>query len=363
MYVWCRTSRKPDADTTESWTEWFQRLNCATPRSRTDDREMATKAPTTTPISLKAHASRRRAEESRLPKLLGPTQAADEHLQPHALLRDPRVVRELAPHVQERFGISGTWHLLFWSALHGTSLHHLLRCAAGAGPCLLLVRERGRRTFGALCSELRELSTVRHGESHFYGDGQCCLLALPGAGGEPRGDGAKGSSGGASSADAVVRLFPWSRANQHFIWAGKAVATAADVATAGSAAAARGYEGDALVIGLGGACGLMLDSALQRGASGPCDTFDSPPLPRAAETGGTSGAGGGGGGGSSDGGDAAMAPGPEESDTVDFECETVEVWALSERRCLEHMPQCKRHVPIRGARPTATRESVDVEGE
>ena len=37
------------------------------------------------------------------------------------------------------------------------SLHHLLRCAAGAGPCLLLVRERGRRTFGALCSELRAL--------------------------------------------------------------------------------------------------------------------------------------------------------------------------------------------------------------
>ena len=114
-------------------------------------KEMAAKVPATmptTPASLNEHAHRRRAEESRLPQLRGPTQASEEHLQPHALLRDPRVVRALAPHVQDRFGVSGAWHLLFWSALHGTSLHHLLRCAAGAGPCLLLVRERGRRTFG-----------------------------------------------------------------------------------------------------------------------------------------------------------------------------------------------------------------------
>ena len=42
------------------------------------------------------------------------------------------------------------------SAMHGTSLSHLLRCAAGAGPCLLLVRDAERRVYGAYCTELRE---------------------------------------------------------------------------------------------------------------------------------------------------------------------------------------------------------------
>ena len=38
-----------------------------------------------------------------------------------------------------------------------------------------------------------------------------------------------------------------------------------------------------LVIGAGGACGLMLDRALCRATSGSCDTFDSPPLPLVAD--------------------------------------------------------------------------------
>ena len=85
----------------------------------------------------------------------------------------------------------------------------------------------------------------------------------------------------------------------------------------------------------GGASGLrddgLLDSALSRGSSGPCETFDNPPLPLAAE----------------------CAPGTALprilcEDAVDFEVMAVEVWALDEQACLEQLPRCKRHVPIRG---------------
>ncbi len=49
------------------------------------------------------------------------------------------MLAQLASVVPPRFGdTGGAWHLLFWSAMHGTSLSHLLRCAAGTGPCLTL---------------------------------------------------------------------------------------------------------------------------------------------------------------------------------------------------------------------------------
>ena len=140
-----------------------------------NQKELPAKVVAATPASLKEHASRRRAEESRLPKLYGPTQASEEHLRPHSLLQDLQVIRELAPHVQDRFGISETWHLLFWSALHGTSLHHLYAARPAPGrACCSCATAAG--AVGALCSELREVSTARPGESHFYGDGQCCCL-------------------------------------------------------------------------------------------------------------------------------------------------------------------------------------------
>ena len=68
----------------------------------------------------------------------------------------------------------------------------------------------------------------------------------------------------------------------------------------------------------------MLDSGLLRGASGPCETFASPPLP------------------------VALTEEDLGDETIDFEVETVEVWGLVEKACLQK-PLCKRHVPLRGS--------------
>ena len=241
---------------------------------------------------------------ARLPALLGPKQALED-FGSNVLLRDDNVVAQIAAVVHDRWRPGEAWHLLFWTALHGTSLHHMLRCSAGVGPCLLLLRDRTGLVFGAICSELREPEARRHSdqpaESYFYGSGQCCLFALSGKADSSAGVG-------------TLHAFPWSGRGKQFISC---------------------PDGDRFVIGAGGRhasdVGLLLDSALSRGSSGPCETFDNPPLPLAAE----------------------CAPGTALprilcEDAVDFEVMAVEVWALDEQACLEQLPRCKRHVPIRG---------------
>ena len=137
-----------------------------------------------------------------------------------------------------------------------------------------------------------------------------------------------------------------------------AVAATATSSSAGSAAA-RGYEGDALVIGLGGGCGLMLDSALQPALLGRAKRQPAAAARRRGA--GSAGPGDVGSGvGSGDG--RAATPGAPESDTVDFECETVEVWALPERRCLGQCRSargaCRSVLPRRKRRP-AREPAVD----
>ena len=150
------------------------------------------------------------------------------------------MLAQLASVVPRRFGdTGGAWHLLFWSAMHGTSLSHLLRCAADAGPCLLLVRDTEQRVYGAYCTELREPRSGGQGDSLFYGDGETRLIALShlsgsagglgGAGGASGASGAGGGggaggagrAGGAGSAGAaaayVAHAFEWSGRNRHFI--------------------------------------------------------------------------------------------------------------------------------------------------
>ena len=83
------------------------------------------------------------------------------------------MLAQLASVVPPRFGdTGGAWHLLFWSAMHGTSLSHLLRCAAGTGPCLTLTlaltlsltRTRTRTwTRTRTRTRARALSLTRHG--------------------------------------------------------------------------------------------------------------------------------------------------------------------------------------------------------
>ena len=238
-----------------------------------------------------------------LPALMGPKVALGA-FQGHALLFNSHVVEQLDTVIRERMKPSANWHLLFWTALHGTSLQHMLRSTAGVGPCVLLLRDRGGRTFGALCSELREPEARRHAYANsskpFYGNGLCCLLAL------------SEGSGGARSC--TLRTFGWSGKGRQFISC---------------------PDGDSLVVGAGGKhashVGLMLDGTLSRGSSGPCETFDNPPLTLASEC------------------PPGVSPLPRAgADAVEFEVVSLEVWALDEQACIDKLPGCKKHVCIRG---------------
>lgn len=266
-----------------------------------------------------------------LPTLKGPSEALTEEGE-HAIVHGA-MVSQLASVVPRRFGdTGGAWHLLFWSAMHGTSLSHLLRCASGAGPCLLLVRDSERRVYGAYCTELREPRSGGQGDSLFYGDGETRLLAL--------------SAGGAGAA----HTFEWSGRNRHFI-------------CGVGGAAGPNPTVDQLVIGAGGACGLMLDRALCRATSGGCDTFDSPPLPLVAD------------------GRAAPPPrrsprnSPRTSATedepgvspelpppphapVEALVETVELWGLDEHACRTMRGACALHVPIRNSMSQASERGL-----
>ena len=286
-----------------------------------------------------------------LPELRGPKMALDE-LDEHALLRDPRVVAQIAAVVPRRFGATGgAWHLLFWSAMHGTSLPHLLRCGAGAGPVLLLLRDTRKRVYGTFCTELREPREVRHAaESIFYGDGETCLIALAGGGGGGAGGGGAGggigggggggsggdgsggsgsgsgggsSDGGGSEGEVVAHCFGWSRLNRQFICC----------------------DGDKLIIGAGGSCGLMLDATLSHGSSGRCATFGNPPLPVAA------------------GWAPGTKPPPVDDDAGahEFQCEILELWSLDEHACRQ-LPSCKKHVPIRDSAAPPTGEPLRSSG-
>ena len=106
----------------------------------------------------------------------------------------------------------------------------------------------------------------------------------------------------------AAHVFAWSGANRQFVCS----------------------DGDKLVIGAGGSCGLMLDSTLRRGTSGRCDTFGNLPLPLAAAT-------------------PLGAPLPAADDEVpphEFVCETLELWSVDEHAC-RRLPSCKRHVRLR----------------
>ena len=108
-----------------------------------------------------------------------------------------------------------------------------------------------------------------------------------------------------------------------------------------------------LVIGAGGACGLMLDRALCRATSGCCHTFDSPPLPlvaagsapppprssprRSPRNSGTEE-------------EPELSPGtPPPRATVEAMIETVELWGLDEHACRTMRDACSEHVPIRSS--------------
>ena len=296
----------------------------------------------------------------RLPRLLGPSSALGEPA--HAtVLTNGAMLEQVAAAVPRRYGdTGGAWHLLFSTALDGTSLLHLLRRAAGAGPCLLLLRDDARRVFGAYVSELREppkAGGAAGPEGHlFYGSGETFLLALgemklppvpervvtpPSAPTSP-----KRAAGGTRC---VAFSFGWRRErNRHFVRA----------------------DADGLVVGAGGHFGLSVDGSLSEGNTGCCETFGNPPLTRCAAPRSAvsdvplaaSPLGGNGGGASpmlvrelSYGGGGVtghLSPANVERESSASEVERfrvvqLEVWGVDERECRKARGDAAEHVPIR----------------
>ena len=228
-----------------------------------------------------------------LPCLMGPAAALSE---PHAILTGGQQLEELASLVPQRYGdTGGAWNLIFWTALDGVSLSQLLRKSAGCGPCLVLIRDTHRNIFGAYVSELRDMSATAqpmHADgSHFYGSGETFLFAL------------------SRPADHLeAHAFRWSGRNRQLVC----------------------QDGDSLIIGAGGAAGLLIDKNLYYGCTGRCHTFENPPLTAVAD-------------GRELPGRAAATAG---CNSDEFECEAVEVWSVDEHAC-RGMPHCRKYVQVR----------------
>jgi hypothetical protein len=225
----------------------------------------------------------------------GPCRGVDRH---------ESMLEQLAHAVPRRYGDTGSWYLLHSTASRGTSLSHLLRSAAGAGPCVLLVRDSQRRVFGAYLSELREshrgstsvAARSAASDSSFFGTGETFLfslgmLSLPAPPDErARREGARKaqnptspppvapSPSGSVTTKLALLAFHWTKHNDHFI-----CVTEIDRAAAGSAG--RVMPGLQLAVGAGGGgAGLLLAEDLTNGATTACQTFHNPPLTRVAAT-------------------------------------------------------------------------------
>ncbi|KAI8474831.1 MAG: TLD-domain-containing protein [Monoraphidium minutum] len=124
------------------------------------------------------------------------------------------------------------WSLVYSTGRDGTSLHTLLRKAAGAAPALLVVRDGGGAVFGAYTAE------AWHVAPRFFGSGETFVFQL-----HPR-----------------RAAYPWAQApglqNDFFQFVGP----------------------DGLGVGGSGHWALFLDEELLRGSSGECATFASPCL-------------------------------------------------------------------------------------
>jgi hypothetical protein len=293
------------------------------------------------------------------------------------------MLEQLAHAVPRRYGDTGAWYLLHSTSSRGTSLSHLLRSAAGAGPCVLLIRDSQRRVFGAYVTELREShrgstavgSRAAASDSAFFGSGETFLFALgvlnlPAPPDErARREGARKASGPASpppvapspsgsvTSKLAILAFHWTKKNDHFI-----CVTEVERSLAGSSA--RVTPGLQLAIGAGGGgAGLMLAEDLTTGSTGACETFSNPPLTRVAavdaaptgrestpaqsssacgirtpalEVSRTAGSA------------AGKKSASQDSESEFFECETVELWGVDEAAC-RRLPLCKDHVELRPA--------------
>lgn len=123
------------------------------------------------------------------------------------------------------------WQLLYRMSLHGSNVSTLLHKAKGFSNSLLVVRDNNDAIFGALITD-----QLKVGEKEkYYGNGTTAVWSF--------------STG-------ALKMYHWSYKNSYFVLSGK----------------------DMLAVGGGGNFAIYLDSDLNNGSSGQCDTFASPCL-------------------------------------------------------------------------------------
>jgi len=209
----------------------------------------------------------------------------DERARPQeSLLLSRCALLQLAAQCPTRYACSD-WTLLYSTQLHGFSLLTLHRRASACGPCVLVLRARGkddvRRTFGFVASEWRPPQEP----NHFYGTGETFVWQLERlANLPPLLDGS-----GEPPPDEVLHTYRWSGRNSHFCFSAR----------------------EHLAVGSGGHFALWLDAELLHGSSGTSETFSNPSLC----TGRT----------------AQPSADEEEQEVGEFRCENLEVWGLDER--------------------------------
>ena len=123
---------------------------------------------------------------------------------------------QLAAQCPTRYACSD-WTLLYSTQLHGFSLLTLHRRASACGPCVLVLRARGkddvRRTFGFVASEWRPPQEP----NHFYGTGETFVWQLERlANLPPLLDGS-----GEPPPDEVLHTYRWSGRNSHFCFSAR----------------------------------------------------------------------------------------------------------------------------------------------
>uniref|UniRef100_A0A3Q2EGA6 Nuclear receptor coactivator 7-like n=3 Tax=Cyprinodon TaxID=28741 RepID=A0A3Q2EGA6_CYPVA len=122
------------------------------------------------------------------------------------------------------------WHLVYSTAIHGTSLRTLYRNMADLdSPVLLVIKDMNKKVFGAFCSDPLKVS------KYFYGTGETFLFSF----------------------NPDFQQYRWSGENSYFV---------------------NGNWESLQIGGGGGGFALWLDADLYHGASFSCPTFHNAPL-------------------------------------------------------------------------------------
>ncbi|XP_020793079.1 nuclear receptor coactivator 7 isoform X2 [Boleophthalmus pectinirostris] len=168
-------------------------------------------------------------EESDEPEYHEDLEDALPVLSDQSLLLDHLHLEKVAAHLPARTQ-GYPWHLVYSTAVHGSSLKTLYRNMTGLdSPVLLIIRDMHKKVFGAFSSDPFRISRI------CYGTGETFLFSF----------------------NPDFQLFKWTGENSYFI---------------------SGNLESLQIGGGGGRFGLWLDGDLYRGSSFSCPTFHNAPL-------------------------------------------------------------------------------------